>query len=156
MRRIAIRFFMASQITITTIILYYFRGKGRRKVWLGDMEREYWTGDFYVKSRVERGRERNCVAFRADHFFLDFYCITVSVLLIFSSSLLSTMSIYTHHQVVSGSGDELGHNIANGRFNKKTPNNEKREVVRFPRGQHTNIKSINQGSFPKTNLIIDP
>lgn len=136
MRRIAIRFFMGSQITITTIILYYFRGKGRRRAWLG-----IWDGNtglgISTLNRVwkREGGEGKLRGVQGRPFFSRFYCITVSVLLIFSSSLLSTMSIYTHHQVVSGSGDELGHNIANGRFNKK-PQTMKREVVRSHRGQH--------------------
>lgn len=84
MRRIAICFFLASQITITTIILYYFR-EGKRDRWGlgGNMELEY-LGGFYIKPRVEwKGGKLRGVQGRLLFLpFLLYHCISVAQILI--------------------------------------------------------------------------
>lgn len=68
-------FFWASQITITTIILYYFREKGRGRDM--ELELEYW-GFFYIKPRVEGE-----TAWRSGQTFsssiLLYHCISVAI-----------------------------------------------------------------------------
>lgn len=88
--------FLASQITITTIILYYLGGRGGGEAGLWAMDLEYLG--FYIKPRVEgwgggglRGVQGRLFSFH----FLLYHCISVARF--FSSSLL-LMSIYTHHQ----------------------------------------------------------
>lgn len=93
MRRIAIRFFMASQITITTIILYYFRGKGRR-VWLGIWNWDTGLG-ISTLNRVwkEGGEKRRGVQGRPFFSrFLLYHCISVAHFLIIIA--LNNVDIY--------------------------------------------------------------